>query len=78
MKVSFEQYFSLYCGLIPTCEAEKAAFYEMANVFPEVDPCAGIFMTNSFDMVGAALPSCGMYLVQAAFMQVYRANLISM
>lgn len=35
----------------------------MANVFPEEDPSAGIYMTNSFDMVGAEEPSCGMYLV---------------
>jgi hypothetical protein len=44
--------------------AEKAAFYEMANAFPELDACAGIYMTNSFDMVGASQPSCGMYLVR--------------
>jgi hypothetical protein len=43
---------------------ERNAFYEMANVFPEAQAeCAGIYMTNSFDMVGADVPSCGMYLV---------------
>jgi hypothetical protein len=42
---------------------ERKAFYDMANVFPDVNECAGIYMTNSFDMVGAEVPSCGMYLV---------------
>jgi hypothetical protein len=45
-------------------KTERDAFYEMANVFPEIEEkCAGIYMTNSFDMVGAEHPSCGMYLV---------------
>lgn len=32
-------------------ERDRRAFYDLTNVFPEIDPVAvGIFMTNSFDM----------------------------
>lgn len=47
---------------------EKKAFYQMANVFHEYDLCAGIYMTNSFDMVGAEVQSCGMYLVSINYL----------
>ena len=46
-------------------ENEKIAFYKMSNVFDEYEREAGIYMTNSFDMLGAEQLSCGMYLVSS-------------
>ena len=48
-------------------EADRRAFFEMANVFPEAPTAAtGIFMTNCFDMTNAPQgESCAMYLAMA-------------
>jgi hypothetical protein len=56
---------------------EQKAFFEMANVFPECDPAAGIYMTNSFDMVASSASSsssCGMYLAIARLNHSCRPN----
>jgi SET domain len=44
-------------------EDDQQAFYAMANVYPELPSrCAGIFMTNSFDMVDSPHgDACAMY-----------------
>lgn len=44
-------------------EIDRKAFFEMANVFPEIrSEAAGIFMTNSFDMADSEEgEACAMY-----------------
>lgn len=50
---------------------DKNEFLKMSNVFLEYDRYVGIYMTNSFDMVGSEVPSCGMYLVSILLLVYY-------
>lgn len=57
---------------------ERKAFHQMANVLPEIEEKSiGIYMTNSFDMVGAEQPSCGMYLVCFFFPSFFSISSLS-
>jgi hypothetical protein len=45
---------------------EKDAFFNLANVFHEYNEYAGIYMSNSFDMVNSPIgDACGMYVAIA-------------
>lgn len=64
---SDEQVKTLNEDVAQLSEEEQKAFFEMSNMFPECDPAAGIYMTNSFDMASeeSSAGGCGMYLAIA-------------
>jgi hypothetical protein len=59
-------------------DEEQRGFFDMANVFPECDQAAGIYMTNSFEIASSSSStttgSCGMYLAIARLNHSCRPN----